>query len=196
MFYKVPDRIFSPVKEKKILNGNILIVNDQSNQLSVQVQDEDCNIINAALNDIVESSFWENSPEIDWVLCVTQGLGRKSEWVIDVGCSMATKGLCLLDRLSFLEPTRGREALLKSKSLTNLIVLSPRPSFRADSKQLKDSMTSAWFIFDTNSNLFSYTNIEFAIHWDRPKVINRGQQVRGSFTETSGDSGPAKCEAG
>ena len=180
MFYKVPDRIFNPVKQRDLIDGNILIVNDPTGQLSKQVDDDGIQIISASIEDLIEGTFWANCPKIDWMICITQGLGKKTELIIDVGCSVAKKGFCLLDRLSFLEPTRGRESLLTSKTLRNLIVLSPRPSFRADSKQLKDSMTSAWFVFQTESNTTFDTNIEFAIHWDRPQMLTCGQQNRGT----------------
>ena len=180
MFYKVPARIFNPVKERGLITGNILVVNDVTNQLSNQIQGDGIQITSVSLEDLIEGTFWAQCPEIDWLVCITQGLGKKTELVIDAGCSVTKKGLCLLDRLSFLEPTRGREPLLTSKTLRNLIVLSPRPSFRADSKQLKDSMTSAWYIFRTNSNSSTDTNIEFDVNWDRPQMLSRGQQNRGN----------------
>jgi hypothetical protein len=59
----------------------------------------------------------------------------------------AKVGVAMLLRLSWLEPTILREAWLKENPPDTLIVL-PRYSFKQNGKT--DSMTSAWFIWDSN----------------------------------------------
>jgi len=153
------------------VTGTVLVVNDQEQTLETQIKKEGCDVYSCTLNDLVEGVQVGQLPKIDWLVCVTQGLGRKAEWVVDVGIKVPVEGFCLLDRISFLEPTRSRESLLKAHSLRNLIVLSPRPAFRADNKQAKDSVTSAWFVFSNNSKNKMNTEIDFALNWQRPQTL-------------------------
>ncbi len=174
MFYKVPDRVFAPLAEKEIVKGRVLVVNDPEHDLKTQIQDDGCEVYSCTLDDLVSEQYAPRIPEIDWMICVTQGLGKKAEWVIDSGLVLPKKGFCLLDRISFLEPTRSRQHLLLSDSLRNLIILSPRPAFRADNKQAKDSVTSAWFVFSPTHANRNNTEIDFALNWHRPKTLCSG----------------------
>ncbi len=149
----------------------MLVINDQEQTLETQIRKVGCEVYSCTLDDLVEGNHLKQLPKINWIVCVTQGLGRKAEWVIDCGMKLPDKGFCLLDRISFLEPTRSREVLLKSHSLRNLIVLSPRPAFRADNKQAKDSVTSAWFVFSTEATTKKNTEIDFALNWQRPETV-------------------------
>jgi len=174
MFYKIPDRVYSPLANKDIVKGTVLVVNDQEHVLKTQIKNEGCTVYSCTLDDLVEDQYWAHLPKIDWLICVTQGLGKKSELVVDAGMTMTSKGFCLLDRISFLEPTRTRESLLLSHSLRNLIILSPRPAFRADNKQAKDSVTSAWFVFTADQTDEITTKIDFALNWQRPQSVCSG----------------------
>jgi len=71
--------------------------------------------------------------------------------------------------LTFLEPTRDRSDFLTSKPLSNLIILNPRPKFRADQTKSKDSVTSAWFVFSKTHDRKDGTNIEYEVSWQRPR---------------------------
>lgn len=171
MFYKIPELVYAPLANKGIVTGTVLVVNDQEQTLETQIKKVGCDVYSCRLDDLVEGNQINQLPKIDWLVCVTQGLGKKAEWVMDVGMKVPAEGFCLLDRISFLEPTRSRELLLTSHSLRNLIVLSPRPAFRADNKQAKDSVTSAWFIFSNNSTNKMNTEIDFALNWQRPETL-------------------------
>ena len=171
MFYKIPELVYSPIANKNIINGSVLVVNDQERILETQIKKDGCEVYSCTLDDLIDSEHWGNLPKIDWLICVTQGLGKKTEWVIDAGMRVPTKGLCVLDRISFLEPTRSREQLLMTHTLQNLVVLSPRPAFRADNKQAKDSVTSAWFVFSNDLGIEKNTKISFALNWQRPGVV-------------------------
>ena len=104
-----------------------------------------------------------------WTLAITQGVRDNVQWIIEPGYELASRGLIILDRLTFLEPTRTRSTFLLEKSLSNLIVLNPRPIFRADQSKTKDSVTSAWMVYDKAKPTDKGTNIDFDVSWQRPK---------------------------
>ena len=171
MFYKIPKNIYSPIAEKNLISGSVLVINDHENSLADQIRKSDVKeIYSSTLDQIIESDFWKNHPPIDWVVGITQGLRDGTEWVMHCGRAKASKGICILDRITLLEPTRQRAEILNSQTLSNIIILSPRPSFRADNKKLKDSVTSAWFVFSKDHSAAADTKIDFAINWDRPKI--------------------------
>lgn len=171
MFYKTPKNIFSPVAEKNLISGSVLVINDHENSLADQIKKAGVEEIHTStLDQIIDSDFWESHAEIDWVVGVTQGLRDTTEWVTHCGMAKANKGICILDRITFLEPARQRSEILNSKTLNNIVILSPRPAFRADNKKLKDSVTSAWFVFSKDHSASKDTKIDFAINWDRPKI--------------------------
>ena len=41
-------------------------------------------------------------------MAITQGVRENIQWVIEPGFELANRGLIILDRLTFLEPTRAR----------------------------------------------------------------------------------------
>tara|TARA_R100001443_G_scaffold114685_1_gene131028 strand:+ start:246 stop:773 length:528 start_codon:yes stop_codon:yes gene_type:complete len=172
MFYQIPELVYSPLAELHIVNGTVLVVNDDESKLKKQIIAQGCQVYSCSLEDLLDLNFFSSLPEIDWVVCVTQGLGKKTEWVTDTGMAIAQQGFCLLDRISFLEPTRSREVVLQTQELTHMIVLSPRPAFRADNKQAKDSVTSAWFVFSSNRTNQQSTKINFALNWQRPRALH------------------------
>jgi hypothetical protein len=90
---------------------------------------------------------------------------------------MAEKGLIVLDRVSFLEPTRKRVDFLQKTTLSNLIILNPRPEFRADQRKSKDSVTSAWFVFDGSDSTNKGTTIDFDVNWQRPKLFSKSERT-------------------
>jgi tRNA1(Val) A37 N6-methylase TrmN6 len=71
------------------------------------------------------------------------------QWLPRMWNGEITNGIALLLRLTFLEPTKSRGKLLKEHPPTSLIVL-PRHSFTGDGKT--DSVTCAWFVWDTWNN--------------------------------------------
>jgi len=171
MFYSVPKNIYSPIAEKNLISGSVLVINDHENSLADQVKKSNVEeIYSCTLDEIIDSDFWENHAPIDWVVGITQGLRNTTEWVTHCGMAKASKGLCILDRITFLEPARQRAEILNSQTLSNIVILSPRPSFRADNKKLKDSVTSAWFVFSKDHSAAADTKIDFALNWDRPKI--------------------------
>ena len=175
MFYKVPEFIYSPLAEKEIVKGKVLVINDHDHALSDQINSEECEVYRASLMEIIKPEYWATVPKPDWVVCITQGLAHQSMWALDCGQQIAKKGFCVLDRISFLEPTRNRQEILLNSVLKNIIILSPRPAFRSDRKQLKDSVTSAWFVFANEPTDKSDTKIDYALNWQRPKMLCSGK---------------------
>lgn len=173
-FYKVPPHIFNPIAKRGFCSGSVLLPTDYDGQLKPQIKasgidDIRDNTYPAAVQD---PEWWtQYDKDVDWVVAITQGLKEETEWVLEHGVKVARCGVCVLDRLSLAEPTRGRHAFLARNLMTNLIILSPRPSFRADGKKLKDSVTSAWFVFRENAPVTGETKVEFEVGWQRPAPV-------------------------
>ena len=173
-FYHVPKFIFNPVAESNLCSGTILLPADFDGQLCEQVKS--CGftdvIVNKDETNLQDRNWWESyKDKVDWVIAITQGLKEYTPWITEYGIQTATTGVCILDRLSFLEPTRSREVFLQTASLVNMKILSPRPAFRADGKQLKDSVTSAWFFFHKPGEALITTVIDYEVGWLRPRTF-------------------------
>tara|TARA_R100001510_G_C7655232_1_gene214286 strand:+ start:118 stop:645 length:528 start_codon:yes stop_codon:yes gene_type:complete len=170
-FYRVPDNIINPIAERNLVSGRIVLPLDIGGQLEQQLNSlghHDC--IRADNDtDYLDPSWWKSLPTFDWTLAITQGVRDNVQWIIEPGYELAKRGLIILDRLTFLEPTRTRSAFLLEKSLSNLIVLNPRPIFRADQSKTKDSVTSAWMVYNKAKSTDKGTNIDFDVSWQRPK---------------------------
>ena len=153
------------------MSGRIVLPLDTDGQLEAQLKSmghSDCIRANSD-TDYLDTSWWRNLPDFDWTVAITQGVRENIQWVIEPGFELANRGLIILDRLTFLEPTRSRSEFLLEKPLSNLIVLNPRPVFRADQGKTKDSVTSAWMVYDKAKSTDRGTNIDFDVSWQRPK---------------------------
>ena len=171
-FYRVPDNILNPITERNLLTGRILLPLDTDGQLKAQLEslgNFDSIITSTDDSDHLDTAWWKSLPEFDWTLAITQGVRENINWILEPGYQLASRGLVILDRLTFLEPTRSRSVFLSEKPLSNLIVLNPRPIFRADQSKTKDSVTSAWMVFDKAKQKDEGTNIDFDVSWQRPK---------------------------
>lgn len=173
-FYCTPKYLFNPIAERGICTGKVVLPLHPHDELESQIRQAGINDIIVAPDEqsFLDQEWWKSLPAYDWTVAVTQGIGKTLDWVIEPGYQMANKGLIMLDRITFLEPTRNREDFLLDKPLTNLIVLNPRPEFRADQNKSKDSVTSAWYVFRKDVNPNQGTNVEYAVSWQRPKLLN------------------------
>jgi hypothetical protein len=100
--------------------------------------------------DATEQNLWEMADEkggIDWVV-TNPPYGELATPIVSNSLAFARKGVAMLLRLNWLEPCRDRRELLAQYSdcMTNLIVLSPRPRFRADTGG-SDNITVAWVVW-------------------------------------------------
>lgn len=99
----------------------------------------------------------------DWV--ITNPPYKEAEKIIPLAYKYAKKGIAMLLRLSYLEPTKNRAEFLKNTPLTKLIVVNPRPRFRSDTNST-DSVTSAWFIWEKDLTNFKNTEIIYETNWN------------------------------
>lgn len=173
-FYRVPRYIFDPIGNCNLIDGAVLLPCDFEGQLEKQVRKAGITdvISNDCEENIVDLGWWSShKDQIDWVVAITQGMRDYTKWITECGLQAARKGVCILDRLTFLEPTRAREDFLQDSSLTNIKILSPRPSFRADGTTAKDPVTSAWFVFQKPGAATVSTQIDFEVSWHRPRDL-------------------------
>jgi hypothetical protein len=173
-FYRVPKYIFDPIGKTGLVKGKVLLPSDYDGELAAQVRkfNVDDVTINRNPDNVLDLDWWsKQKDQFDWVVAITQGDKDKAQWITECGMQSAKNGLCILDRLTFLEPTRNREDFLLNTSLANIKILSPRPSFRADNKATKDSVTSAWFVFHRAGAALISTNIDFEVGWHRPQDL-------------------------
>lgn len=174
-FYQVPKFVFDPIGRSGVCHGNILLPADFTGGLKKQVEKYGYDGVTSNENpdNLEDPEWWEAQRDsFDWIVAITQGLGDKTNWILEYGLDVTRHGVVVLDRLTLLEPTRKREGFLKESNLVNLKILSPRPSFRADNKQLKDSVTSAWFVFYPIGAAPTNTTIEYEVGWQQPKILS------------------------
>jgi hypothetical protein len=173
-FYKVPSGIFNPIGNCEWFKGSVLLPLDFTGELKKQVQEfsKDEIITNEFEENVADVDWWAKyKNQVDWVVAITQGNKEYTQWVTDCGVQIARKGVCILDRLTFLEPTRSRESFLENFALINIKVLSPRPAFRADEIKAKDSVTSAWFVFTDAGEAKVRTAIDYSINWQNSRDL-------------------------
>jgi len=157
-----------------MIKGKVLLPSDFDGELASQLRGYGLGelTVNRNRDNVTDIEWWtQQKDQHDWVVAITQGDKDNCHWITECGIQAARYGVCILDRISFLEPTRGREDFLTSTSLTNIKILSPRPSFRADNRSSKDSVTSAWFVFHKAGAALTSTQIDFAVGWQRPKDL-------------------------
>jgi hypothetical protein len=173
-FYKVPSGIFNPIGKCEWFKGSVLLPLDFTGELKKQIQafSKDEIITNELEQDVTDIDWWaQYKNQVDWVIAITQGNKEYTQWVTDCGVQIARRGVCILDRLTFLEPTKTRESFLEKFALTNIKVLSPRPAFRADEIKAKDSVTSAWFVFTDAGEAKVRTAIDYSINWQNSRDL-------------------------
>jgi hypothetical protein len=173
-FYRVPRYIFDPIRNAGLVEGAVLLPFDPEGALEKQVRKAQVTdiISNDIQENLVDLDWWsQQKGKVDWVVAITQGMKEYTKYVTECGIQVARKGVCVLDRLTFLEPTRAREDFLRDASLTNIKILSPRPSFRVDGTNSKDPVTSAWFVFQKPGAAPVNTTIDFEVGWHRPQDL-------------------------
>ena len=167
-FYVVPDGVTHTLIKHTFISGNVLVPYDPQHVLSTQLQKHKYTVTtNEDPNNLMDPIWWVSMREkkYDWVICSTMGLKDYSEYIMEYGMSIATNGIALLDRLSFLEPVFKRRTFLLKNKLSNMVVLSPRPKFRAVGST-KDSVTACWFVFQKPDKWMDGTMISYAVNWE------------------------------
>ena len=152
----------------------VLILNrgnpfDPLSILSDQLRRHNFNVVeNKDETNLMDPVWWVGQKEkkFDWVIAATTGLGDYTEYILEYGIQIATQGIAVLDRLSFIEPVAKRKSFLLANKISNMIVLNPRPKFRAIGST-RDSVTSCWFVFQRPEQWHDGTQITFGLDWDR-----------------------------
>ncbi len=173
-FYTVPELVVNELLRFKRLakDSKILCPYDPQKILTDQLIGKGCqNVMGFSDESLVVDPIWwvqQRDQNFDWVVCVGIGMREVKNYVMDYGMQTARKGLIILDRLSFLEPVESRRNFLTTYKLSDIIVFSPRPQFRALGGT-KDSVTSAWFVFE--HGWADGPNLDFSINWNRPGAL-------------------------
>lgn len=128
--------------------------------------------------DATRDDFWTGVREtmfedrIDWV--VTNPPFNVAAQIVPLAYEHSDKGIAMLLRLSYLEPTEDRGAWLIEYPPTSLIIL-PRISFTGDGKT--DSVTCAWMVWEKNKQsqeISTAENPKFVIRAEEPLFANAG----------------------
>jgi hypothetical protein len=93
--------------------------------------------------DATDPRWWRSQPAPEWV--VSNPPFASALPIARLAVAQARRGVALLLRLSFLEPTRDRGTWLAAHPPTTLLVL-PRASFTGDGRC--DSVTACWCVWD------------------------------------------------
>lgn len=117
--------------------------------------------------DAADPQVWHDFfPVVDWV--VTNPPFALADRIVPLAVTHARAGVAILLRLSWLEPTDMRQRFLAASPPTRLIVL-PRYSFRGSGQT--DSVTSAWFVWETNQ--VARRGVEIVTKMERDEWIAR-----------------------
>ena len=168
-FYSIPKGVTHALIKHSYITGKILVPHDPLGILTDQLKKHNLNVVrNTEEENIVDPIWWvgEKKKEYDWVIACTMGSEERNEYILEYGMRIATQGIAVLDRLSFIEPVAKRKTFLLKNKLSNMIVLSPRPKFRAIGST-RDSVTSCWFLFQKPENWRDGTQVTFGLDWDR-----------------------------
>lgn len=146
----------------------MLVPFDPDLTLSTELQRHNYTVTtNTDIENITDPNWWVGMREqaFDWVVCSTMGLKDLSEYILEYGMEIATNGIAVLDRLSFIEPVARRRTFLLKNKLSNMVVLSPRPKFRSIGST-KDSVTACWFVFQKPELWRDGTMVSYAVNWE------------------------------
>lgn len=172
-FYSIPKGVTHALIKHSFISGSVLVPHDPLGVLSDQLRSHNLKVTrNDKEENLTDPVWWvsEKAKKYDWIISSTMGLSNYTEYILEYGIQAATSGIAVLDRLSFIEPVARRKNFLLANKLSNMIVLSPRPKFRALGST-KDSVTSCWFLFQKPENWFDGTQVTFGLDWDRVEPL-------------------------
>jgi len=97
--------------------------------------------------DATDPASWNQFGAVDWV--ITNPPFNLANQIVPLAFKHADRGIAILLRMSWIEPTRDRAYWLEENAdhLRLFMPVSPRPKFRADTAG-SDSVTCAWFVWD------------------------------------------------
>ena len=100
----------------------------------------------------------------DWI--VTNPPFNQADQFVRLAWLKARRGVAMLLRLTYMEPTRKRAQLLRDMApyMSHLIIFSqPRPSFTGDGRT--DSTTTAWFVWQKDHDPKQGAKLVYATNW-------------------------------
>ena len=167
-FYTIPKGVVHELVTHTNVRKNILLPHDPLGVLKDHLQEEGIYTEgNEEIENILDPRWWAgHRHQHDWIVASTMGLSEYSEHIMEYGMQVANEGIAILDRLSLIEPVAKRRNFLLTYKLSNMIVLNPRPRFRAIGST-KDSVTSCWFVIQRADLWKDSTQITFGLDWDR-----------------------------
>ena len=168
-FYSIPKGVTHALIKHSYITGSVLVPHDPLGILTDQLKTHNFTVTrNTDESNLTDPVWWvsEKQKQYDWVIACTMGLQEYSEYILEYGMQIATQGIAVLDRLSFIEPVARRKTFLLKNKLSNMVVLNPRPKFRAVGST-RDSVTSCWFVFQRPENWRDGTQVTFGLDWDR-----------------------------
>jgi hypothetical protein len=172
-FYTIPAGVTHALVKHSYITGTILVPYDPLSVLSDQLRKHRFTVTtNTDESNLTDPIWWtaQKEKKYDWVVAATTGLGDHTEYILEYGIQIATQGIAVLDRLSFIEPVAKRKSFLLANKISNMIVLNPRPKFRAIGST-RDSVTSCWFVFQRPELWHDGTQITFGLNWDRVEPL-------------------------
>lgn len=171
-FYNLPSGVIKALTENHQIDGTVLAPYDPLHLLTDNLRKENVPVtVNENEEYLYDSAWWSaiQPRNNSWTIAVTIGSNEYNQYILEYGLQVASKGLIILDRLSFIEPAVKRRKFLQTNPLTKMIVLSPRPKFRAIGST-RDSVTACWFIFEKNKPNQG-TEIVYALDWDAVRPL-------------------------
>jgi len=171
------DRYYTPSAQlTKVLLDNVKITGSVlepccgQKDISFVLEKENLNVISTDLDmgaqyDANFQTYWDSILHpIDWVITNPPYIQPTCQNIIEKAFEKAQIGIAMLLRLTYLEPCSNRSQFLQNYPLSDLLILNPRPKFRADKKG-SDNTTVAWFVWKkTNSD---HTNIKYITKWNK-----------------------------
>jgi hypothetical protein len=167
-FYNLPAGVVHALIKHSFIQGSIFVPYDPLNILTDHLKSHKYTVTTNTDEEKLYDPIWwvgEKQKKYDWVIAPTLGSNAYNEYILEYGLQIAQCGLAVLDRLSFIEPVTKRKSFLLKNKLSNMIVFSPRPKFRAIGST-RDSVTACWFVFQKPENWTDGTQITYALNWD------------------------------
>ena len=182
-FYQTPQGIGHALSKRVLLDGKVFIPYDIDGRLEAELKNQNVSVVsNSDPDNLLDPTWWlkQRGQGYDYIVQTTVGLKEHTEYILKYGMAIAMQGVCLLERLTFLEPVAKRRDFLLAYKMSNLIIFSPRPNFRQLGSQ-KDSVTSAWFVFRHQDQWQDSVSLEYALDWSDLidlDAVAHGSQVR------------------
>ena len=165
-FYPTEARVTQALIARERISGLVLEPCAGQGHISKELKRLNYTVVE---NDITWPGGWDAASWEDWrswdypMWTITNPPFNQATPILQNAYTHSIIGVAMLLRMTYLEPCKDRAEWLIKHPPTRLIILNPRPRFRADTKG-QDSVTVAWFVWrkdDKSGN----TKIDFANDW-------------------------------